>query len=503
MTPLKLLLTLVVAAAAHGQTSAIEDYLQNADVKLVSEKTPANRTDQEINGILPLRLSQRFADYAAARLSFGSLRQAVENLRLNKLVANTPGPAGATALVSRVSVPSILAFATEYGSILQTNQGNVSTLRGNLLGIARMALGQEQFPYCPEIDQKNCQTASKWLRRISGALSFGSVRDASATATAAAANTPPTPVTLFGSDYRMASWGSRFDLTANDPNDPKYVPAWRSAIANLRGNPQSAAFTQAINDLFESAVGQDLYQNWQAETVGPLKAASSAEFAQVLEQQLDILITRMAASDPDFQNRIVTLRRTFMNYAMVRDDLLKEIQSHRASMEYTNQHPVNQPNTSNIRFIYSHQPTRSPTLVTANVAATWYHQTLAGTSTGRFRDLQIAGQLDRRLPEIPNLGNAVVTFGAYYQWMKEDALINIGSGNVAPGSGIVLPNTAATLLGTKGHIGIFQGKLTIPINGALRVPISVTWSNRTELINEKDLRGQIGLTLDLDSVFRR
>ena len=86
--------------------------------------------------------------------------------------------------------------------------------------------------------------------------------------------------------------------------------------------------------------------------------------------------------------------------------------------------------------------------------------------------------------------------------MKEDALIIIGPGNIAPGSGIVLPNTAATLLGTKGHIGVVQGKLTIPINGVMRVPISITWSNRTELIKEEDLRGQIGLTFDLDNVFR-
>jgi len=87
--------------------------------------------------------------------------------------------------------------------------------------------------------------------------------------------------------------------------------------------------------------------------------------------------------------------------------------------------------------------------------------------------------------------------------MTEDALITIGPGNVAPDSGIVLPGTAAKLLGTKGHIGVVQGKLTIPINGVLKIPISVTWSNRTELIKEKDLRGQVGLTLDLDSIFKK
>jgi len=211
----------------------------------------------------------------------------------------------------------------------------------------------------------------------------------------------------------------------------------------------------------------------------------------------------MAVADAKFGARIVAVRRGFMNYAAVRDDLLKQIHSHKASVEYTNQHPQNQPYTSNIRFVYSHQPTKSPTLVTANAAFTWYHEVPGGLKDGRIRDFQFAGQLDRRLGEIASLGNAVATFGAYYQWMTEDALITIGPGNVAPDSGIVLPGTAAKLLGTKGHIGVVQGKLTIPINGVLKIPISVTWSNRTELIKEKDLRGQVGLTLDLDSIFKK
>jgi len=491
------------ASAGHAQSSPIDNYLQEPNVKLVAAKAPSARADTEIDQVLPHRIPSRFGDYAAARLSVGSLLQSVEKLRLNKLVANTPGPAGVTALVSRVSVPSILGFATEYGGILQTNTGNVSTLRGNFLGIAKMAFGQEQFPYCPEIDQQNCQPASRWLRRFSGALSFANVSAVNGTATASAPNIPPTTVALFGDDYRMASWGLRLDLTANDPSDPKYVPAWKGAIAKLRNNEQSLKFTEAVSAVFDKIVDQEMYVKWREDTVGMLKTATTADFAQVLERQLDLLITKLAAADPEFESRIIVLRRSFMNYATVRDDLLKEIQSHRASLEYSNQHPLNQPNTSNIRFIYSHQPTRSPTLVTANFAATWYHQTQSGTSTGRFRDLQISGQIDRRLGEIPSLGHAVATFAGYYQWMKEDALINIGPGNVAPGSGIVLPSGAASLLGTKGHIGIVQGKLTIPINGVMKVPISVTWSNRTELIKKEDLRGQIGLAFDLDSIFRR
>jgi hypothetical protein len=181
---------------------------------------------------------------------------------------------------------------------------------------------------------------------------------------------------------------------------------------------------------------------------------------------------------------------------------LQEIQSYKFSVEYTNLHAQNQPTTSNVRLIFSHQPSVAPTLLTFNAALTWYNSLPAATSTGRLRDVQAAGQLDRRLGVIPNLGNAVLTLAGYYQWMKEDALITIGPGNVAPGSGIILPGTAATLLGTKGNIGVVQGRLTLPVSNTIKIPLSVTWSNRKELINESETRGQVGITFDLDSLFK-
>jgi hypothetical protein len=57
---------------------------------------------------------------------------------------------------------------------------------------------------------------------------------------------------------------------------------------------------------------------------------------------------------------------------------------------------------------------------------------------------------------------------------------------------------------TKGNIGLGQAKLTIPVKGSgVQIPISLTWSNRTELILENDVRGNIGITFDLDKLFAK
>ena len=50
-----------------------------------------------------------------------------------------------------------------------------------------------------------------------------------------------------------------------------------------------------------------------------------------------------------------------------------------------------------------------------------------------------------------------------------------------------------------GDIYVAQVKLTIPVKGSgVKIPLSVTASNRTELIKEKNVRASFGFTFDLD-----
>jgi len=46
--------------------------------------------------------------------------------------------------------------------------------------------------------------------------------------------------------------------------------------------------------------------------------------------------------------------------------------------------------------------------------------------------------------------------------------------------------------------------LTVPVKGAgVKVPLSVTFANRTDLIKERVVRANVGLTYDLDTIFAR
>jgi hypothetical protein len=198
----------------------------------------------------------------------------------------------------------------------------------------------------------------------------------------------------------------------------------------------------------------------------------------------------MTTANPDFAANIAAMSRAYANYLDARDALIREAQAHKMSLEYTNRRPFDQPTMSNLRFVYSHQPSEAPTLVTANLSATFYDD--QGPNAGRWRDLQISGQIDRRVGEMPRFGHMVATVAVHYQWMRDNALIQFQPGTAAPGSAV---------FGTKGHIVVAQGQVSIPINQVMKVPFSVTVSNRKELIAEADIRGQMGMTVDLDGLF--
>jgi hypothetical protein len=55
----------------------------------------------------------------------------------------------------------------------------------------------------------------------------------------------------------------------------------------------------------------------------------------------------------------------------------------------------------------------------------------------------------------------------------------------------------------RGPMEVFQAKFTLPAGGTsgVKIPFSFTWASRTEVVKESDVRGNIGITFDLDSLF--
>jgi hypothetical protein len=146
------------------------------------------------------------------------------------------------------------------------------------------------------------------------------------------------------------------------------------------------------------------------------------------------------------------------------------------------------PDLSTGRLIFS-SPLGDVGEATLNGSITIFNSTLP-QMRGNLRDVQVSGSLDFRLPEIQSVGKPVLTFAGLAAFLHQQPFgvkVNIGTVETAD-----------------GVIGVFQTKLTFPAGGnGIKIPVSFSIANRSEFITEKEIRGSIGLTFDLDSLFSR
>jgi hypothetical protein len=174
--------------------------------------------------------------------------------------------------------------------------------------------------------------------------------------------------------------------------------------------------------------------------------------------------------------------------------------------EYDLNTPASQPSNSTVRLIGA-MPATSGLAFTLNAAGSWYNSTPSASIPGsrRLRDLQFAAEAAYTFsgPAVNLLGQSTASVAYYYQDQTSPAILNVTPGQ--PVSGVTftdLPSNASQVFAERGVINLGQGKFTfIPGKLGINIPVSVTWSNRTELVTHSVWRGQIGISYDLDSLF--
>jgi hypothetical protein len=215
-------------------------------------------------------------------------------------------------------------------------------------------------------------------------------------------------------------------------------------------------------------------------------------------------LVAVAQTNSEFQKKVDAVVVAMGNYFGRRDSALAAVVNQfSASVEYDDERPQNQPSQSSVKLILSYRPDLPAALqLTFNSTASWYDNAPAQGAAKRFRDAQAALQVDRTLTSNDSSMGTALTFGYYFQYMADNALLTIPSGNLAPGTSIALPGDASALLNTKGSIHIAQLGLTFSISGTgIKIPVTLSYSNRTELIRSSDIRGHFGISYDLDSLF--
>jgi hypothetical protein len=449
-------------------------------------------------------------------------------------------------VAERSGYSSVLGLALEAGAVTQSSSGNTLTLQANSLSLYRFLANQYVFQYCPGGGME-CQGAwASFLNRVSGSAALtlssastqsvtGSVSGGAGSTTGSQTQSSATAL-IQNSASQLTGFTVHFQLwNSLDLRSKEYISAWKKAIGGSAVTDAAKTAEQMTKPFSWFDVTAAADRDWLLRSIVPVRqkiesGAGDSDVSDTITQQWSDLI--MADKDrPNFSvSSLQQYLQTANLYLAARDAAVATARQQAGSglsLEYGYSRPINQPRISTLRFAYtlhpsliasdaagsgkssaggsthavpgspakpgSKAPSVNDTAITLNAAAEFYDNPPAGTST--VRDLQGAVQLDH------HFGSTIGTLAGYYQYQKAPAAIQIGQGNLAPNTNIVLPSGAATLLAPKGNIVVAQAKLTFSLKNGASVPVGVTWSNRTELIKASEVRGHVGIDFDWSSLF--
>jgi hypothetical protein len=420
--------------------------------------------------------------------SFSSFITAAQEQRVDQQVGAGPSSSGTTSLVTKGGVPYLLGLATENGAATQSQSGTTITFRANPAGVIN-AFARKGFITGYREDDND--PFMKFLRKTSLGFTFDTSRGAQ-------------PGVFTGDKQQLSAFSARFEfVNERNPLLAKYQRDWErlNATAGIDLANQTWKSTKAMIT-FEVAPGQDwvfsdpALQAWLDQTNQRLGAIPNAmeltpranAIAKVLEEQYDVLPVKLLK--PETVTSVTEFGTKLLEFQSERQKLLDKIAKGKIfTLEYTNNRGVNAPDTSNVNFIAA-TGTGSRIDLTANGSFTFFNKlpvaSITTPTAGRVRDFQFAGQLTK--PFTIGDGQFDFWFSGRYERLLADASTQAGT----------------TMPATKGDIAVGQLGINIPIKSlGIKFPISVTFANRTELIKEKEVRGNIGFTMNWDTLFSK
>jgi hypothetical protein len=482
---------------------------------VAAESDPAKKSSQTIDDRIkelldPTKAPDEFVLALSVGSAFANSVIAWEQARVDQQVGSSTNGSGTTDLVSRPSTPELLGLAMQAGALTQTVSGSTATFTANLYGSYQAIIGKPVVCLsCSDTVWKNINLSASF--DMSGQTSKQLATSGSATSSTPA----PAMVVLPQSTRQFSSFTASYNIyNPLDPRSKQFQQGWSSAYKNHQADLISEAKTldQTLIPLLNAFV-QDkdgkLAALWN--TYRPILTKDAAKTDAVersasinsdFEKYFGELTTLARAEIPDLDQKVARAAAAYAAYSQINYQAVQEARGKpQFTAQYTYNHPQSQPDTHDFKLIVGLNPKSvSGALFTLNFIGSIYGgQIPSGANYGRIRDFQFAAQFDRPLGD-PINHPTTLTVAAYVQCQFDPSVLNIGPGNLAPGTNITLPQNAQVLLGSKGLQAIVQGKITINLKSGLNIPIAVSWANKTNLLSATDVRGNIGLTYNFDSI---
>jgi hypothetical protein len=403
----------------------------------------------------------------------------IEESRVDKQVGAGSSSSGTTSLTSKGNVPEILGMAVENGALTESKSGTTVTFTGNPVGIIK-ALGNKGYLEGYADDGP----FTRHIRDFSFSLSFDTSRGNS-------------QGTFTGDAQQVSSYSFRYALVNHrDPRSRIYNRNWLDLA-------QGAARTTLINEnnMFNNLRTNEDFKAWLQSTSSNISSAAKTgtdqEIAANIEKALsDQLFTELDKIQNRLINEVPTLLPLLKAYSQADALFLTDRQKildlaskgSIVTLEYVNNRRLNAPDISNFKII-AEGSSGTQVDLTGNLSFDILSQTPSvEPGANRLQDIKASGEADFRLGNVVRLGSVVLAVSGMYERQLNDTITSAGT-------------VAAK---TKGDIAIGQLKVTIPVKGSgVKIPFSFSVANRSDLIKETDVRGNFGITFDLDSIFAK
>lgn len=435
------------------------------------------------------------------------------------------GSGGSTNLVAKGTTAKLLSVAAEYGGLTEITGNQTVTFSGSLGAIPIALAKNGAVPVCSGLVKSTCSRIStvNSLSRVSYSLVFNTAQASPSVSGTASTSQPTTfaangkslnsvtaKVTLINgtiaSKTQVASALEKAVATSELVSD---ALGKQAVLSDLKSNcleQRAKAAHAAIGAIpAEPAVIANPLGQWEDDLFNRLTNPQAGDTAEsVFSSSAASLMTSLQNDSPTCADAAMKDAFAYVNlYAssqMAENAFYEALRATpMLSVEYDYNSPVNQPDYSTVRIVG--QINKKGWTGTLNAAGAFYDSTPTTVpGAGKVRDFQVSGEGAfnfNQLKSTPLLGDSTFSLAYYYQDQTSPAILT-----AAPATISGLPSTATSVFAKRGVVNIAQAKFAfIPRNSTINIPVSVTWSNRTELVTNQAWRGQVGIAYNFDSLF--
>jgi hypothetical protein len=416
-----------------------------------------------------------------------------------------PGSAsGTTTLVSKPGSAELLSLALDTGALTRSVNGTTATLTSNGDQLFRLITGND--PDCTVTCNGHGWFQNKVLTatNISASLDLAQQSSTTVATTGQASGTTPVDVgeaAIPTGAGKLSGVSVRYQLMNGfDPRSAKFRESWKNAV--LQSTDLNAAVLnlqtateQVMTPLTASANALDREKAFAAAKADTTGRALADFFDAYFSN-----VSNTVRQDPKLSAAILAVMPLRSVYRQAWFDALHQAAGTLLTFEYDYNRPANEPITHDIKLIYGYDfGVRG--MVTFNGAASFYGGAIpAGAKYGRLHYGQVSTEYDRTLSGKNSPFQTQMSLAGYWQYQPNPSVLDIPAGTVAPGTTIPIPNGTQEFVGTAGSLWVTQAKLTIKGAGGVNIPIAVSWSNKTDLLQGSKIGAQVGISYNFSSV---